>query len=341
MLNQSLPHGLRNVLVYVAFGSAFPPPENSPNDIALLRAANRAMQRKAMWSEDAFLFVLAGKQDLEEAKEAIKAYGFPNAAVVCIGSAEDENSLYFEEEDINAAVAREIERWLDNEHPGAVAVIANEYATTEFWWSGVEHDDNVFDWPFDDVDFAKSLPNTHTSKAETWLTILGHAVDLHAEQAPIPDGLGSDRAAAWAATLCEWLHGFEAASENGYNHFEDYSPALMPSEFYLGFELARLSRNDLETLCEEHGCDIEDMKIAALKAVTADKRAELRSALSYFFGGDAGLYWALYSSIWPDFSKANCAVLEAELGCDDYEHFARLDAPWRYVSEGWSEAAFD
>src|SRR5690242_4821449 len=43
----SLPQGLRHVLVLVTLGSVFPPVSSSESDIALLRAANRAMQRKS------------------------------------------------------------------------------------------------------------------------------------------------------------------------------------------------------------------------------------------------------------------------------------------------------
>jgi hypothetical protein len=42
----------------------------------------------------------------------------------------------------------------------------------------------------------------------------------HETQATFPTALASDHAAAWAATLCEWLHGFEAASGNSFNNFE-------------------------------------------------------------------------------------------------------------------------
>lgn len=75
----------------------------------------------------------------------------------------------------------------------------------------------------------------------------------------------------------------------------------MPSDFYLGFELARLSRNDMETAYDENDTDVDNLQTAALKAVTAEKRGKMRAALSDFFGGDGGLYWALHSTIWPDF----------------------------------------
>jgi hypothetical protein len=341
-----LPHGLRYVLIHVTLGSNFPPAANSATDIALLRAAYCARQRKTRGTEDAFLFVVVGQQVLEAVSETIAAYGFPKDGVVCIEAEDVERRLELGEEIIHGMVGNAVEQWLNLEHPGAVAAFPKEYTDTEFWWSGVEHDDNVFDWPFDDGEFAKALPTSHMSKAATWLTILGYAVDLHEVQACGPDALGRDIAAAWAATLCEWLHGFEAASGNGYNHFEsEYSAGLMPSDFYLGFELARLSGDDLESACESADADIDDMPVVALKAITQDRRDELRAALSDFFGGDSGLYWALHSAIWPsysdDYPRSMRDAIDRELSSDDWGDMARLDAPWRYATEGWCDEADD
>ena len=176
----------------------------------------------------------------------------------------------------------------------------------------------------------------------TWLTILGHAVELHSVQNALPNALGCDIAAAWAATLCEWLHGFEAASGNSYNNFGyEANSNLYPSAFYLGFKLARLSGSDLESACEEADSDVDDLSSVALKAITQDKRDELRAELSDFFGGDGALYWALHSAIWPDLSKPMGEALELELGSSHFDDLARLDAPWRYVTEGWCDGADD
>jgi len=346
MSEQELPHGLRHVLVHVTLGTDFPPAANSSSDINLLRSANRAMQRKAHGLEDAFLFVVVGRLTWESVSEAISAYGFPNATAVCIEADDVERRLEMGEEVIQGEVGAAVEMWMNTDHIGAVAHFSQDYPDTEFWWSGVEHDDDVFAWPFDYGDFAKALPTSHHSKAATWLTILGHAVELHAIQAPLPDELGSDMAAAWAATMCEWLHGFEAASGNGYNHFEsELSMVLMPSEFFLGFELARLSGDDLESACDAADADVDGLPIVAMKAITADKRSELRDALSDFFGGDSALFWALHSVIWPsyadDYPKPMREALNRDLGSADYEDLANLDVPWRYVSEGWCDEVDD
>lgn len=340
MSDMNLPHGLRYVLVHVTLGTAFPPTANSAGDVALLRAANRAMQRKTQGVEDAFLFVVVGQYTWETASEAVSAYGFPKAIVVCIEADEVARRLEMGEEIIPGEVGRAVEMWLNQEHIGAVAAFPKDYADTEFWWSGIEHDDNVFDWPFDDSDFAKALPTSHKSKAATWLSILGNAVDLPEIQADRPSALGRDVAAAWAATLCEWLHGFEAASGNGYNQFEsEYLALLMPSDFYLGFEFARLSGDEISVACDFADADIDNLSVVALKAITANKRSELRAALSHFFGGDPALFWALHSAIWPKSEMPMSNAVNDLMGVADYDGLADLDAPWRFVSEGCCEEA--
>ena len=189
----------------------------------------------------------------------------------------------------------------------------------------VEHADSVFDWPAEEGDFATTLPTAHKSKAATWLTILGHAVGLDDVQAANSDALSRDIAAVWIAALCEWLHGFEAASGNGFNHFDSEFPyELMPSDFYLGFELARLSGDDLESACASHDADIDDLHLVALKAITA-------------------LFWALNSAIWPsyadDYPRSMKEAIERDLGSENFDDLATLDTPWRYVTEGWCEEA--
>lgn len=346
MSNLSLPNGLRHVLVHVTIGTDFPPAANSASDISLLRAANHAMQRKAQGIEDAFLFVVIDQYTEEKVVEAITAYGFPNATLMRIVADDLDRRLEMGEEIIPGKIGSAVEKWINTKHPGAVAYFSQDYPDTEFWWSGVEHDDDVFHWPFDYGDFAKALPTSHHSRAATWLTILGHAVELHVIQHNGPDMLASDISAAWAATLCEWLHGFEAASGNGYNHFESaFSAVLMSSEFYLGFELARLSGDDLETACDAAYADVDGLPIVALKAITADKRSELRDSLSEFFGGDSALYWALHSAIWPSYAdaypKPMGEALELVIGSEDFDDLANHDAPWRYVTEGWCDDADD
>jgi len=339
--SSSLPHGLRHVLVYARLGGVFPPPPNSQEEIALLRAANRALYRKAMGLTDAFLFVFVGSGDASKEAAAIEAYGFPAATVASIeGQAGDVNA----EQDLvelQQDAARLIAGWLAKEHAGAIAFPPHEYDATKFWWTGVEQADPVFDWPFSAPDVAPILPDTHSAKAETWLAVLGHAMELDAIQATSRAGLGQQRAALLAATLCEWLHGFEAASGNGWNHFEPYAAiqGLGISEFALGFEASRISGSGLEEFSDEHDEDVDGLTAAALSLITGALRSELRNVLSDFFGGDAALFWAIYSAIWPRFDQPMVEALNSLVNLEGREEFADLEAPWSFVVDGWHESA--
>ena len=193
---------------------------------------------------------------------------------------------------------------------------------------------------FEADDFAAVLPDTHRSKSATWLTILAHVINLEATQDEVPHRLGHDIAAAWAATLCEWLHGFEAASENGYNQF-GYEPnsILYPTDFYLGFALARLTNNEIRNCCDDSDWDVDTMQDLALKAITEDQRGELRAALSDFFGSDGALLWVLHAAIWPDIENPMTTSLDLLVNSSDFDHIARFDAPWQFVTDGWHDSA--
>ena len=299
------------------------------------------MCRKQRGHSDSFLFVFAGKYDAEKVQQAIAAYGFPSFSVSNIETDDAIDAPSANDyEDLCTEVGEAVSRWLGQEHPGAIARSSHEYKGTEFWWSGVEHEGYDFEWPFSADAYAECLPDVHRARAATWMTVLGHAVDLREIRDTGAVALASDRAAAWAATLCEWLYGFGAASGNSYNNFEsEFAPELMPSEFFLGFELARISGDDLELVCDRTGEDIDNLVIVALKVVTQERRNELRCALSSFFGGNSDLLWALHSAIWPKFDKPMSDALNDLLGAADYDGLADLDAPWRFVSEGWCDEA--
>lgn len=357
-----LPRGLRHVLAHVFMGEGFPPAMDTAMDIAFMRAANRATMRKAQGTTDAFLFVFVGKFDSQKVIEAVTGYGFADAMVIVVDGEpvlserqQAQEMMLFPEGTTNAveveapslgyesacsAIDMAISKWLSKDHPAAIARFTSEYSDLEFWWSGIEQDHEVFEWPMGVGDYADALPSAHRDRAGTWLTLLGLVVDLDDVLYRGYDSLGKDHAIAWAATLCEWLHGFEAACGNGFNHFEEeLSAALMPSDLYLGFQLARFSGEDLDSICDAHETDIDGLRNVALKAITAERRHDLRQALSDFFGGEAGLFWALHSAIWPNFEKPMADTCSGKLGISHWEEFAELDTPWRYITAGWCEEA--
>ena len=338
--NTPPPSGLRNVLIYVNLGEPFPPTANSERDVTFLRAANLAMRRKAQGVTDVFLFVHMGANRTDAIEVALKTYGFSAAAIMHFGD-ENQDDLTEDHDELQEAVGRVVSRWLTKNHPGAIAYPESGYELSNFWWVGVENADDDLSWPFEVSDFASELPDAHKKQAETWLQVLGHAVDLETMQASTSEGLGQQRAAVAAATLCEWLHGFEAASGNGYYHFEPDSEinSLGIADLFLGFEAARISGEDVDEFCDEYGVEMDGLGAAALIVMTADFRSELRNALSSIFGSDSSLFFALHFAIWPQFDQPMEEAMGALLNSDHPDDLGELEAPWLFVTDGWCESA--
>lgn len=336
---RELDPGLRYVLVYSFLNDRFPPQLDSPADIALLRAANLAMKRRGKGCNDSFLFLIPGHDESKRFAEAIEGYGFPDAALVTLDTDADSDSLVPDEDCLRESVGHEVSRWLSSCHSGALPFLEGEYGGFNFWWSGIEQEDDRFDWLFSPARFAGLLPDCHHAKADTWLSVLGSVIDAHGLGAS-EEELGRNRASAYAACLCEWLDGFEAASGNQFNQFDANSAAkeLAIDPFFLGFEAHRLSFDSIDAFCDEHGTDPDGWIEPALKLITEDLRDEIRAGLAEFFNGDAALFCALYWSIWPRLDLPMDEAMQALLGLEDRESFGELESPWRFVQEGWSDA---
>lgn len=337
MTQPSLSNGLRCVLAYVFNDGSGASNKSATLDMAVIQIANAAMKRKLKWGvDDAFLFVIVGQTQSDVFADRLIAHGFPRESVECIqidDSGLDETDF----DQISLLTASTIQAWVMEKHQGAIAYFSQEYAAIDYWWSGIESDGQELDYPFEPNEFSVALPTTHLFKSATWLSILAQAVELAALQGKSPHALGQDIAASYAATLCEWLHGFEAATENSYNHFKcKYNPGLYPSDVFLGYELARLVDCELQDCCDDFEIDIDELPKAAINAIASSRRGELRDALSQFFGGDGALLWALYSAIWPNFERAMADSLLVELSTDV---MPRLESPWQFISEGWCDLA--
>ena len=331
---------LRYVIASVWNGGGFPPEENSAREIALLRTANRAMIRQQEGHSDAFLFVFIGNYDEQQTSKALKSFGFSNADVAFY-PCEDEESPNPDWEWLQETASDEISDWLRTHHPGALPKFPKEYGDIDFWWTGIEAEDFDDDeWGISVSAFTQLLPYTHSAKAETWLQILNEAVT---DFGNFDNDMERNHNAIIAATLCEWLHGFEAASGNGYNHFEPSTAIdlLDIDKFYLGCRYSNISQSsDIDELLEEAEGDIERLPELALCALTKEARWELKSSLSDYFGGDSGLFWVLYSTIWPKLDKPAIEALSSTLDLSEIE-YSELEQPWLFVTEGWTESADD
>lgn len=340
---RDLPRGLKHVVVFAATHDHFPPLKDSEADIELLRAANLAMKRKLNGHKDDFLFLLPSKYRADGFERGIEEYGFPDPTLITLDDEGSPENLFYDEDALRDEIALAIDQWISHHHPGAIPVATTAYASRLTWWAGIEHADHVFDWAFSASQFESELPASAKGRAETWLTVLGHVIDLHEVQADCRDQMGIEKASSYAATLCEWLHGFEAASDNDFNRFDPQSvvQSLAISEVFLGFQAACLFGNTLEAFLEEYDCDLDDFTGPALKLLTADLRGEVRRGLSQFFGGNALLFFTLYRSIWACYGMRTGDSLN-DLCCEDgQESFATLEVPLSFVSEGWCDEADD
>lgn len=333
---------LRHVTAVVLFDPAWPPQTDSTLDVALLRAAHQAFLRKDQGVQDAFLFVVVSNLSFEKISEGFERYGFPGARVCAVSSPTEDGKEISLSDDcggLRASVGFQVEQWVNEHHRGAITDLAGTlYGGLDTWWRGIEAADEEFSWPFEVKHFAGTLPETHSSKAATWLAVLRRAAELEE-----PENWSAESAVAFpAATLCEWLHGFEAACGNGYNHFEASATAeaLNIDPFVLGYALSSYFPSlAISEIGDEHA-SVDDAKAQALLALTADNRGWIRDALSTFFGGDTPLYWALHTAIWPSFERPMGEACSAHTGLEDVE-YPDVGEAWMFVADGWSDSATD
>lgn len=366
-------NGLRHVVVFAFIDERFPPRKNSKADVALLRAANLALRRKAEGYEDAFLLIttnLAGAPRQED----LDRYGIPGLSVLTVCrnwheearfslNAEETNEfldLSHEEIEVHGEpysssvwesivselkvhTASALRNWLQANHPASLAHAGSEYADLGSYWVGIEATECSFPWPFELEGFQNELPDNHRDKTVTWLNIMADAMGLHSNFRPASPALGDHQLKVLAATLCEWLRGFEAS--NGDAPMNIFSPcaavcSLDISPLLLGLAMSQHmpEHSRLETFCEIYPEDHQQFG-RALRFATEEVRPHLRAALSLHFGGDDALFHALMNvaDSMPDQSAGEffAALREAKR----FAFPSDWICPWVFVSEGWCEEA--
>lgn len=325
---------LRGLFVPVIFNPQSLPQKGAPLDVSLVRAAHRALLRQQSGSTDTFLFVLCGELTLEEATAAIAPYGFPDVAVICISTKdEDGNEL---DEDVREQIGSSISEWLRKQHPSAITSLDDGgYDSLDMWWTGVEAPEAEWDFLHD---YAATLPYEHRKKAGTWLDILFEILEL--EQ---PCWSSVNQLSLYAATLCEWLHGFDKVSGNGNNGFEadEVYEALKMNDFYLGFLLGQSNRTETfdEILYNAETDDLDGIRSYTLKQAIGDVRSNLRDMLSKYFGSDTALFWSLRSAIWPQYTEPSVDLCNNLVNSCTWEDLAENDEPWQFITNGWTESA--
>ena len=326
---------IRQLLIPVVYNSQLLAHKDSPLDVVVLRAAHRALLRHQNGITDAFLFVLCGELTLEEADVAIANYGFPDVSVIFINTKDDDGDK-LDDENVREQIGSAISQWLDKHHPAALTSLSPDgYDGLDMWWSGIESTEE--EWAFTE-EYAATLPETHRKKANTLLAILKKALDLDDPA----DWLDENNFALFAAALCEWLHGFEAASGNSNNNFDanDVNYALKIDDFFLGFLFCpEVVSPDLRYLLDSCDGDIAELKASAFKIVITEERTKVRKSLSKYFGNDTALFWTLYSAIWPQFNEPSVDLCNALVNSSAWEDMADVNDAWEFVTNGWTDSA--
>lgn len=326
---------IRRINVFVLFSPTLPVQKDSKLDVALLRASHQALLRKQGGIADAFLFVICGNMSAEQAIDGIKRYGFPDSQVILISS-HDEDGNEIEHDELLEDVGNEISLWVKADHPSAISDLsAGDNDNLTLWWSGIEATEEQGCWPFEVEEFSALLPDSHKKRAATWLAILWEAMKLEKPS----DWLAENRLSVTAAALCKWLHGFDAAAGNSSYNFDGLSAVdtLNINGFYLGYIFAKTYHHEyLEGFCDG---DSRFLMGEALNRILDDKRTGLRDSLSKFFGSDAALFWALHSSIWPDFREPADDACNKLLNSEHFDDIAEQSEKWAFVTDGWSDSA--
>jgi hypothetical protein len=327
-----------------------PPARDSKRDILLLRAANLSCRRQRDGIEDHFLFLIYGACDKAAVEQGMRSYGFAGCEFCFVAEDEeltpDDHGRISLTEDHGEAIGREMESWVRQHHPGSLplaSLLATDrgklaaYCDIEWWWIGYEATGDAREWPFDPPSFSGLLPDPHCERGDTWLEILAEGLDLKDMEYGGPP-YESFLIQVQAAAFCEWLHGFEAASGNGYNHFEpaDAASSLGMDHFFIGYQAAQALK-DSDRSPPEECSDFDEALREAILALTEDARSEVLSALSVV--GDEGLrFWTLYSSIWPRYDVPVAEAVDDALSLRSVE-YGEIDASWQFVHDGWHESA--
>lgn len=328
-------------LAYVLPKSTFPVERGTAADLALLRIANLVLQRRQTGFNDSVLFVLMGGVDHKLVEKCLLGYGLADVKIDFIQNDSEPEMMFDDIDEINSMVGQSVSEWVTNKHPGAIPMLNPAPFDGEYlWWAGIECKD-----PGDDLhrfmgDFAEILPETHAKRAVTWFSWVEAMLKINGQS--LDTDVGTQYAAIYAATIGEWLHGFEAASGNGYNHFDasEAIVALGVDAFFLGHEFAKHTESyDWEEHLDAVDGDFSALPSQALEMMTAEYRSSLHGVLTQGFRGKPCLFWALHSSIWPDFSEPATILCNRLLNSEDLEDMAEQDTAWRFVDDGWVDEA--
>jgi len=286
-------------------------------------------------SSEFVLLIVTGSLINSAALEAINGdYGDQLRIIVVADKNYDGTT--FDYDDLNEEIGLTVMKWLSEEHPGAIPKFKDAIIPGfALWWTGVECTNDELGLA---EGFRRTLPDSHREKAKTWLRILQE--DFGYDDSDIASECEFKLI---VATVCEWLHGFEAATGNSYNHFapSEFAEELQLSDFYLGFVTGQYDpENHFEGFLFDSGSEeFEDARDSAIRLITQHKRSEILDSLYEFFDTDSDLFCTLYFSIWANYSVSYGEFRDELMGTSTYDELAELSVPWEFVSDGWHDKA--
>ncbi|PLX91477.1 MAG: hypothetical protein C0621_11000 [Desulfuromonas sp.] len=323
---------------------------------SLVRAAHHSLIRHTKGITDTVLFILLNAPDKEKVAAAIEKYGFPNVVMtfpeqkMIIGDTDGINNLDEESCTPDELLGKDdcesdefigeiVSRWLEEQHPGALPYLAIDgYDNLNVWWSGIEASEDEID--YSDVElFSKELPGTHKKRSATWLKILENTKEDPNEYHCY---LGQQYLSLLSTVLCEWLHGFDAVSGNGYNNFDPLSirDNLGLDDIYIGYIWGQDNPGISleEMVCDGPADDSSELIEYALRSITENYRIKIKEYLVDVFGSDSYLFFSLHASIWPRYFEPIGDHFSSLTNCDLVD-YGELERPWSFVTDGWDECA--
>ena len=172
------------------------------------------------------------------------------------------------------------------------------------------------------VNYHKLLPSTHRDKALTWLYFLQTNADYDCEEVAVQWYLIE------ASALSLVLHGFESMTEN---HFFDYDSRYVKDALplldgaYIALLLDEEDKQQVWEVLEESEDQIAGAVNEALKLVSLQHAGTALASVSNYLVSDAGIFYSLWSSIWPD---------DALLQADRFMNVLNTDEDRRLKSRG-------
>lgn len=179
------------------------------------------------------------------------------------------------------------------------------------------------------ADYYKLLPSTHSDKALTWLYYLQTNADCEWNERDAQDYLIESSALSFL------LYGFESVVENDFFNFDpesvmDALPLL--DSAYIVLRLDEENKQQVLDLLEAS----DQLSYAfheALKLVSREYAGEALATISNYLGNDSGVFYTLWSSIWPDdallqadrFVRVLNTDEDRQLKLSGYEYVSTLD----------------